>query len=287
MSEKLVIKIDGPGVHPDRMTVQDVFTHVLELFQLVNESDSEARGEIQWRLVSASMNSPFTVIAEAVAVRPDVQVDAVARRQKSAFRRNYDEVRRGRVPHDWAHAKTRETVTRVLNRNRNGIGLTVIADSLSMAGTKDQPQTEIVITPEVANQAAVAGVAESQTPIRAKTQIGSLEGVLLQVASFYGNPAIQIRERKTGAEVWCVVPEAFQHEIAESTSLEDVWRGNRVVVRGKIMFGTDRAISRVEATSVRRVEPKHVSEDQIADKEFTGGLSVTEYLERLRDGYLG
>lgn len=122
---------------------------------------------------------------------------------------------------------------------------------------------------------------------RTKTQMGSLEGVLLQVGSYYGNPAIQIRERKTGADVWCVVPEQFEHEIAESTTLEDVWHGKRVIVRGKIMFGTDRAISRVEATSVRRVEPKHVSEDQIADKDFTGGLSVAEYLERLRDGSLG
>lgn len=84
MSERLVISVDGSSTDPDRMTVQDVFTHVLELFQLVNESDPEAQGQVQWRLVSASMNSPFTVVAEAVPARPGVLVEPLARRQKAA-----------------------------------------------------------------------------------------------------------------------------------------------------------------------------------------------------------
>lgn len=278
MTEKLVISVDGSKEHPDLLTVQDVFTHVLELFQLVGESDPEAQGQVQWRLVSASMNSPFTVVAEALPTIPGVFIEPIARRQKAAFNRNFAELRTGRIPAAWSAPKAREAINHVLARNRNGIGITKIDDN--------QPDS-IVITAEDAERTTAAVVAETLVPKRTKEQIGSLEGRLIEVSTHYEKPAIKLKERKTGAEVWCVVPEDFQHEIAEKTSLEDVWKSSRVVVRGRILYGTDGKITRVEATSVRRIDPRYVSEEQIADKDFTGGLSVTEYLERLRDGSLG
>jgi hypothetical protein len=279
MTEKLVISVDGSKEHPDLLTVQDVFTHVLELFQLVNESDPGTNELVQWRLVSASMNSPFTVVAEAMPTQPGANIGPVAHRQKRAFQRNYSELQRGRIPSDWANAKTRETVSRVLARNRNGIGTTTIDEGDGFA--------PVVITREEAEKVVAAGVAEQIAPKRTKEQVGSIEGRLIEVNTYHGKPAIRLTERKSGAEVWCIVPEAFQHEIAEHTSIEDVWRGSRVVVRGRIMYGFDGKISRVEAASVRRVEARSVSEEQISDKDFTGGLTVTEYLERLRDGSLG
>ena len=281
MSQKLIVSVDASKEHPDLMTVQDVFTHVLELFQLVNESDLESQGQIVWKLVSASMNSPFTVTAEAVATRQGIQTDIVAQQQKRAFARNYNELKGGRCPREWSSPKMRETVSRVLARNRNGIGSTKIdIEMRSEIGP-------IVITAEDAAIAAVPVSINPPQPHKTKEQIGSVEGKLLQVASHYGHPAIQILERKNKAEIWCVVPEAFQHEISENTSVEDVWRGSRVVVRGSITYSSDGNISRVVASNVRRIEPKQILENAITDKEFTGGLSVSEYLERLRDGTLG
>jgi hypothetical protein len=279
MTEKLVISVDGSKEHPDLLTVQDVFTHVLELFQLVNESDPGSNEQVRWKLVSASMNSPFTVVAEAIPARPGADIGQIAKLQKRAFHRNYAELQRGRIPSAWAGTKTRETVTRVLARNRNGIGTTTIDEGGGY--------TPVVITREEAERVVEAVVAEQIAPRRTKEQVGSIEGKLVEVSTYHGKPAIKLIERKTGAEVWCLVPEAFQHEIAEHTSIEDVWRGRRVVVRGRIMYGLDGKISRVEAASVRLVEARSISEEQITDKDFTGGLTVTEYLERLRDGSLG
>lgn len=278
MSEKLVVSIDGSKEHPDQMMVQDAFAHVLELFQLVNDSDPEAKEQVKWRLVSVSMNSPFTVIAEAVPVHAGVLVESIARRQKTAFHRNCEELSQGRLPSAWSSPRARETVSRFLARNRNGIGATKIEDDES---------TPIVITAEEAEQAAVTIAAAIAPPKRPKEQIGSIEGVLVQVATHYGQPAIQIQERKTKDEIWCVVPVEFQHQVAKETSVEDVWKGSRVIARGKISYGGDGKISRVEATSVRRVVAQNVLEEKISDKGFTGGLGPEEYLERLWDGSLG
>ncbi|MDB5860854.1 MAG: hypothetical protein JWQ76_4543 [Ramlibacter sp.] len=262
------------------MTVQDVFAHVLDLFQLVNESDPEAREQVVWRLVSATMNSPFTVTAEAVAARPDVRVEQIAKQQKRAFRNNLRQLQQGSVPLAWSTPKVRETVSKVLARNRNGIGVTRID-----AGVKTEKP--IVITPDEAARAAIAVAVHQPTPHVTKQQVGSLDGTLVQVATHYNQPAIQLVERKSGNEVWCIVPEAFQHEISEHTSVEDVWKGSRVVVRGTLVYGADGKLSRVVATDVRRVEARNVAEGELTDKGFTAGLSVIDYLEQLREGTLG
>ena len=282
MTQKLIVSVDASKEHPDLMTVQDVFSHVLDLFQLVSQSDPSSDGTVQWRLLSVNMNSPLTVTAEAVPVFPGTVVEEAAKRQKRAFSRNVQELKAGRMPSVWVGTKTaRETASRVITRNRSGIGRTTIDASVE---TSDRP---ITVTKEDADEAAIKIAANAPQQRRVKEQIGSIEGRLVQIHQHYGHPAIQIAERKTNEEIWCVVPEEFQHQISESTKVEDVWRGRRVVVRGKISYGTDGKISRVVATNIRLVESKAVSESEIADKDFTGGLPVFEYLDRFRDGKLG
>lgn len=280
MTQKLVVSVDASKDHPDLMTVQDVFSHILDLFTLVSQSDPGSENVVKWRLVSANMNSPFTVTAEAVAAVPGTVIEEAAKRQKREFRKNYGELKAGRVPSAWSGQKPRETATRVLNRNRNGIGRTTIDVSVE---PEDRPVT---VTKEDADRAAAAVAINAAQPHRTKEQIGSLEGYLLIVDKYHGQPAIKILERKTQEEVWCIVPQEFQHQISESTKVEDVWKGSRVVVKGKIVYGFDGKVSRVIATTIRRVIPEHVPHSAIADKSFTSDLPVTEYLERLRDGNL-
>lgn len=281
MSQKLVISVDASGDRPDQMTVQDVFEHILELFKLVAASDPEAENEVRWRLIGATMNSPFTVTAEAVPVHPGAQIEPIARRQKTAFSRNYRELRMGRLPSAWATNKTREIVSRVVARNRDGIGRTVVH-----AGV-DPTDKPITFTKTEADIAAITIAATPAQTQRTKEQIGSIEGRLEQIGTHYNQPAIRIVERKSRAEVWCTVPEEFQRQISENTSIEDVWKGSRVVVKGKITYSSNGSISRVVATSVRRVVVETIDEGTLLDREFTSGLSAAEYLKRFRDGDLG
>lgn len=279
MTQKLIVSVEASSNCLD-MTVQDAFAHVLDLFQLVSESDPGAQGLVVWRLVSATMNSPFTVTAEAVAARPGVIVERIAKQQKRAFRDNYKALKAGYVPQAWASPKARETVSKLLARNRNGIGSTRIDEGL-------KSEAPLIITSDDATVAAMALAGSSVPPHSTKNQLGSVEGTLLQAGLHFGQPAIQLVDRKTKRLIWCVVPEAIQHEFSQKTTVEDVWKGSRVVVRGAVQYAADGSISRVIATDLRRIETRQVSEEAIADKNFTQGLGVTEYLERLREGTLG
>jgi hypothetical protein len=186
------------------------------------------------------------------------------------------------MPAAWSTTKVaRDAATRVLTRNRTGIGKTVVNAAV------EPEEAPITLTKEVAEQAAIDVAINAPQPQRTKEQVGSIEGRLLLIHHYRGQPAIQIEERKTKETVWAIVPEEFQHQISESTSVEDVWKGRRVVVRGRIIYGTDGLIARVVATNIRLVETKQVAERELVDKGFTGGMAATEYLDRLREGNLG
>lgn len=281
MSQKLVVTVDPMDSGAGLVTVQDVLSHVLELFELVVDSDPTNEGLVAWRLVGATMNSPFTVTAEAVPRFPGIPVNRIAESQVRAFAQNYAELRSGRLPDAWADPGPRKLVSRLLARSSGAISFTRI-HVIEGAEIDD-----VEITPSTTTLESFDAITTAPQPPAVKMQVGSVEGRLLQVQRWHQQPAVQIEERKTKQKVWCVVPEEFQHDISETTSVEDVWRGSRVIVKGKIYYGNEGRIARVVASSVRRVEQVDVADEAIVDKEFTGGLSASEYLERFRDGKLG
>jgi hypothetical protein len=281
VSQKLVVTVDPSETSSALVTVQDVLLHVLELFELVVESDPANGGLVAWRLVSATMNSPFTVTAEAVSRYPGVPIDLVAESQVRAFAQNYAELRSGHLPEAWAELESRKRVSRLLARSSGAMAFTRIS---AIEGAEID---DVEITPSTTRIESFGSVMAAPQPPAVKMQVGSIEGRLLQVQRWYQQPAVQVQERKTKRKVWCVVPEEFEHEISEATRVEDVWHGSRVIVKGKIYYGNDGTIARVVASSVRRVEAAEVPDDAIVDDEFTGRLSASEYLERFRDGKLG
>lgn len=286
MSERLIVSVDAPSSTPDLLKVQDVFQHVIELFQLVSDSDPGRDSDIVWRLVSVSMNSPLTVTAEAIAARPDISnidVDEIARAQKVGFSRNYATLRSGHVPQAWQSGHRYRVAKSIMARNHNGIGRTNINFELP-----EEDATPIVLTSDDAEIAIRALHVASYAGLgRPKDQVGSVEGRLLEVTTYYGKPAIRLRERRTSVEVICVVPEEFKHQIADKASIEDVWNGRRVVVRGVISYNEDHTISRISASHIRAVDAESISIEKIQDKTFTAGMSAAEYLEKLREGNLG
>jgi hypothetical protein len=281
MAVRLVVRVDAPRAHPDRLTVRDAFEHVLDLFDLaVYDADTSAK--LEWRLVTASMQSPLTVVAEAVSLVPGLDIEEIARKQSAAFVRNYDELKHGRVPKAWSTGIARAKARNVAMRNRRGIGRTSIA-----LGEPDAPIDQVDLTEDEA-QVAVQALGETVDPgLKGKEQMGSLEGKLVHVGTYYNLPAVALKERKTGAEIWCTVPDEFVGQIASEADFSDVWSGRRVRVRGRIVYDRDGAISRVYASEIHRIEPAKVDVATIQDPRFTDGMTVSEYLEKLRDGELG
>ena len=283
MTERLIVSVDASTSHSNGITVEDAFNQVLDLFELAKESESDPERVVAWRLVSATMQSPFTVVAEAVSVVPHMNIDSIARAQKVEFVRNLEQLNRGVVPRVWSRAALRRRAGSVYARNMNGIGRTDVSFESGEAGF-----TEVALTPLTA-AIAVHALTEDTTRSqeRTKDQIGSVEGVMLEVGTHYNKPAILVRERKTGAEFWCVVTEEFRARVAGEANFDDVWSGRRVVIHGLISYNDDGEVARITATEVHRVAKNDVPLQKIRDPEFTGGLTVTEYLEKLREGDLG
>jgi len=283
MAVRMVVRVDAPRAHPDRLTVRDAFEHVLDLFDLALYGESDPEHKVEWRLVTASMQSPLTVVAEAVSVVPGIDIEAIAVKQSAEFVRNYDQLKRGHVPKTWSSGIARTKARNVAVRNRKGIGRT----SIQLA-RPDAPTEQIDVTEEDA-QVAVHALAEAavDAQVRGKEQIGSLEGKLTHVGTYYGQPAIALLERKSHNEIWCTVPDEFRDQIATEANFLDIWSGRRVRVRGRIVYDRSGGISRVYASEIHRIESTPVKVEAIQDAKFTDGMTVAEYLEKLRDGDLG
>lgn len=257
---------------------------VLDFFDLLTPEETDGGGLV-WNLTLASTNSPLTVVGEAVSTNPQVDVTVVARLQRQAVAEQLRSFTAGQRPARTVSKRRRETYRRIFNRNTNGIGRT---DAIL-----DAPSAPILITPTIA-VAGISALAEEEREFdalvlddRGREEVGSIEGQLLEVGTDYNQPAILVRERKTGADIWCRVDAALKHKISEESRFEDVWDRKRVIVRGRIYFNSMGSIVRVRATSVATVAPRQMTIHDIKDNNFTGGLSVNEYLDRLREGDLG
>ena len=256
---------------------------VLDFFELLTPEDDAG---FVWNLKLATTNSPLTVEGEPYHPKPEVDARAVAAAQRSYVEDSFRSLSRGQRPVKAISAKRKEVFRRILNRNMNGIGSTE-----AILVHDDEP---VYVTPRIA-EVSVRALAESETADfdslflrdRARSEYGTIEGVMLEVGSDYHSPSVLIKERRTGQEVWCRVRPEVREKISLETTLNDVWGQSRVAVRGRIRYATDGSFVRVWAHELRLVKPKKVSVDRIIDEEFTGQLSVSEYLEQLRGADLG
>ncbi|HLO19136.1 MAG TPA: hypothetical protein VK192_01420 [Sphingomicrobium sp.] len=265
------------GSHPDILTIRDAVDQVRDIFDLAENDDPS----VTWKLVSATTNTPLTIAAELVAMEPNVspaQLDALANGQTKELKEGFAALERGNIIPSWLRGRKATILRRMLNRSLNGIGRTDVQ-------INDESERE-TITPLAARMALRAMDAAPEID-RARAEVGSLDGEYLELGTHYAHPALKLRERKTGAEIWCWVSEGDLERFSEMVRAADVWRHKRVRARGKILYDRNGGILHVEAQDVQLAEVPRVTLDDVRDPYFTAGLSVSEYLNRLREGTLG
>lgn len=282
--ESATIIVHPSAARADALTVQDAMRQVLDFFEIMTPED-QTGGGLVWTLAMASANSPLTVIGEAASLDPSLDISILARLQKQAVAEQLRSLAAGARPNRAISKRDQSIYRRFMQRIINGVGET---DAIL-----DGPGSAISMTPDFAAAAIDVLVREERAfdalllEDREREEIGSIEGYLLQVGSEYNQPAILVRERKTGAEVWCRVDVALKEEISAKIGFEDVWDRRRVIVRGRISYNKQGAILRIRAISVAAVSPRRMTLQDIADANFTGGLTAAGYLERLREGDIG
>lgn len=283
-AERVTITVQPSASHPGVLSVQDAMRQVLDFFDLLTPEDDEA-AHLVWNLRVASTNSPLTVEGEAVSLSPDLDVTVLAIQQKSYLEESLNSIRQGRTPARSLSKRRRTTLRRLFVRNMNGIGKT--------EAVLTRPSQPVLVTPTIAQQGVhFLDLDESELDAlllsdRQREEYGSIEGVLLDVGTEYNRPAILIRNRKDGEEIWCRVSKEQSHEISRSATFEDVWSRRRVIVKGRIRYNDNGQIIRVFADTIQPVKPRKMTIHDIVDPEFTTGADTKAYLESLREGTLG
>jgi hypothetical protein len=272
MAERITLTIIPPSGGRGELTVQDAMHQVLDAFTLM-----AGGGDVVWRLVSATTNSPLTIIAEA-------DDSHAATTQLKEFSHSLAELQAGRFPEAWKRPELTEAASAFLRRSSLGVARTDfrIKDDVSISLTSEDAIPFLGIA-ESANLLLRDEIMLGST----KKQRGSIEGMLGEVTTHYGRPAIRIRERKTQREIICVITDSLARTFETHASIQDVWMKRRVTVKGDIYYRPSGAIARVEASDVVPMKGAGKELPSLHDPEFTGGLSAAEYLEKFRAGEIG
>lgn len=115
----------------------------------------------------------------------------------------------------------------------------------------DDTSTPLVIAQEIVapfRGLPVLPIDESEPlsiPRHTKRQIGSIQGLLIEVTTYRGRPAIRLRQRKTGREITCVLSGDLAGQFAQDSSAQDVWDNRRFSVRGWIFYRSSGQILRL------------------------------------------
>jgi hypothetical protein len=209
--------------------------------------------------------------------------EPIARIEKDSLAVSIDQLTISRRVPEWMDSSARSRALALFKRNVNGIGRTDIKFSDSA------PLTTIV---ESKARIAVSTLEDYDNYNHgidadfSRSEIGSIEGDVISAIPYYGHPAFFVKERLTGIEVPCVIPDELESKIGLEHNWSEVWSNRRVGIIGEIRYGEDGKIRRVSVLDIKNIDPPMMKYEDISDPSFTGGLSPSEYIDlsRRQDG---
>lgn len=278
--EKVTVTVQSSVGEEANLTVNDAMRQVLDFFDLLTLAGGEDGSAIAWHLISATTNSPFQVTAQAVASKPGVIAEQIARKEKSLIAAGLNDiVSHASIP-DWMDKPARDKAKKLLGRNIEGIGITSIK-----LGDDFEP---IVLVERVARSAVSVidrhekSLAERVDDLT-RVEYGSLEATILSAATFRNHPAIRIKERLSEVEIHCVFSDELAKRIGPKHSWSEAWENSRVLLSGQIYYKKNGLVGHIFASDIEPVEPSPLRYADISDPQFTSGLHVVDYLDLLED----
>jgi hypothetical protein len=278
-AERVTVTVVSSAGDSGALLVEDAMRQILDFFALLNAAGGDESALISWQLEEISMKSPLRATAVAVSRQPGIEASSIARREKALLSHSLDEVIRGPKIPDWLYGEPLSHAKSIFQRNIEGIGRTEIdfyndnaksvinqPDALSGANAIERSEIER------------RHIDELSFP---SVEFGTIEGNVKDITSRYGNPAIVVRNRITGEDVTCFPSE---HVVGASHTWSEAWENKRILVSGEISYRSDGKIMKVSSADFELVDYAPVRFDKIADPTFTGGLTPSEYLDRLWSG---
>ncbi|QGN54158.1 hypothetical protein [Novosphingobium sp. Gsoil 351] len=282
MTKPVRLTIKGAGDAGDNApTVDDLLGQVadfVEILKGVEKALGDDHGnQIVWRVTDAERQNPITFELTPTPIRAGIIIDDRAINVERIARAGFAALRNGdaRPPFftDEIMTKARQMHARV----RNGLVDTII----------DSPDASepIVIDTVAAGGAERTFAAQKAAAPKPYRELGSIEGFVSKAElDGFSRAVLRFWARTNGAEIKAVATgEAFKQ--LEEMRLSDVWHGVRVRVYGTISYKSLGIIDSMTATGIEVLDRSHLPGiDEIVDPNFTGGLSVEEFLaEQRRD----
>jgi hypothetical protein len=146
----------------------------------------------------------------------------------------------------------------------------------------DAPQTILVERSARASLKTLERAeAAVETEDRSHSEHGTIDAHVVNTATWFGKPALQIKERLSGKVIYCVLSEDLAAREGPSHSWADAWAGKRIRVAGTIIYDKDGKISRVGAVEMKDVSPRAVDLNELRQIDLLEGKSPVEHLDKL------
>ena len=285
MAKTISLTIYPAPLSSDYLTVSDALHQVLDLVEALERTETTVPSERQvvWRLTEAHTNSPpFTVVAEAFPLRGGLSISLEANRVSTLFASELGHLLEG-GPSDLMGIDAQEPISRVLNRNLNGVGQTEIRIG------EDEP---IFIRPQ---SARVAKLAIGQIVLSAevaksdlqRTEYGTVQGVIAGLTTWSGKPVLTAIDRLSQKPFTCVLGEKLSKDIGPEHSWTEVWEGRIVNVSGALHYNSNGDLRRADIDSLEHIEWADVRLSDLRKIDILNGRTVREHLSLARDSRSG
>ncbi len=168
--------------------------------------------------------------------------------------------------------QSKAATKRALKRNLNGVGHTDITVG---------DETPIIIVPTTARVGIVALETgdESADDEVERTEYGTIECQVIGLTKYYHAPAIIVMERLSRDKVMCVLTPELAAELGPLHQWSEAWEGQSLRVGGKLTYGADGKLKRVNAAFHESIEWADVSVEDLAKLDITEGRTVRQHLE--------
>jgi hypothetical protein len=272
MAKSVSITVHPSDLGAEYLTVADAMHQVLDMIGALEgiEAGDASERQIVWRLTEAHTNSPpFTVTATAFSTDPQVSVTLKADRVTHLYSVAISSVLAGERP-NWLESEPGRLLRRALKRNLNGIGHTdVVVEN-------EEP---IIIVPASA-RIGIEALTDLDQPAEElqRTEYGAVECKVIGLTRYYSSPAIIVVERLSGERVICVLTPKLAQQIGPQHQWSEAWEGQSLRIGGKLTFGADGKLKRINASFQEPIEWSAVSDADLKTLQFTGGRTVLEHL---------
>jgi hypothetical protein len=287
MMERFVIKIRPATSDDAKLVVADAMQQVLDALAIFEDAQrglGAPEGAFEWRLESASTNSPFTVTAIAESINPSVDAAPYARRVKHEVSVGMRKLlARGQPPH-WMSPKALTSARHLFERTLNNVGSTEIDFEAEADGL-------LLVDSSVARAGADAidamNVLDVADSLPERQAFGEIEGVMVAAGRYRNVPALQIRTELYGF-VWCVLSDDLIAKFGDDHNIRELWEGKTVAVYAKLSYAKGGKLSKTDAFRIREIrDAPFIDLDTVLDPDFTAGNDPHEYLIKLHAGKIG